>query len=63
MESDIMIYTVRMPSIAAWPPGDIILKLFYSKEEAESYISTYPNIFARPFLKIKEEKLVVQETD
>lgn len=61
--TEVKVYKVCVPSYYAWPPGEIILKISYTREDAENYIKEYPNVFLRPWLTIKEEHIDVRETD
>jgi hypothetical protein len=62
-ETQVTLYKVCLPSLVAWPPGMVTLKVAFSEEEAELYIASYPNIFLRPFMKVLKQELSIQETD
>jgi len=62
-ESKIIIFKVMIPSWIAWPPGKVIMKVCYSRESAESYISTYPNPLLSALMTIEDEYVYVTESD
>jgi len=57
------IYKVNMPSIYAWPPGNVTLASFFLEADALDYINSYPNMLLRPFLMIDREDITFHETD
>ena len=61
--SPVMMYKVCVPLWYAFGSQEIELAKFYNKVSAEEYIAKYYNIFARPYLFIKECPLTIRETD
>jgi hypothetical protein len=57
VDQDITIYTVCLPSMVAWPPGDVVLHMAYSENDAQTYVDNYPNVFLRYSLKIVPKTL------
>lgn len=62
-EKKITVYKVCVPSYYAWPPGNIILKVCYTKKEAENYVESYPNPFVKLWLTIESDVLRYEDTD
>lgn len=56
------IYKVVLPSWVVYP-GEVILKVFYTKEAAVQYIETYPLKYLTPWMTIKEEEIIIFGTD
>ena len=63
MMPNVKIYKVCLPAIYAWPNRTIILKVAYTKEDAEEYIRTYPHPFLKLWLTIETDVVRVNETD
>lgn len=59
----VTIYKVTVPSYYAYPSWKVIIKVCYTKEEAERFIENYPNLFLRSWLKIEPESFKYQATD
>ena len=57
------VYKVCMPMYMTWPKTEVTLGIFFSEESAEKFIEDYPNLFIRPFLKVKMETITYMETD
>ena len=59
----IKIYKVCLPSYYAWPDKNVILKVCYTKEEAERFIESYPNMFLKMWLTIEWDVIPIRDTD
>lgn len=56
-------YQVVISSLIGWPTGEVILHIAYNEPDAQTYIDSYPNLFMRPYLKIKPVTMRVEDTD
>lgn len=60
----VTIYKVRIEPFYSYPlPLNPILKVAFTKEEAEKYIIEYPYYWIKPFLRIETETRNYSETD
>lgn len=59
----VKIYEVVVPSIYAWPPGCLTLKVCFDEDTAQQYIDNHPNMFLRPFMSITTVERDYPETD
>lgn len=57
------IYKVCMPMYMVWPQIEVSLGIFFTEEGANRFIEEYPNLFIKPFLKVKMETVSFSETD
>lgn len=57
------IYKVVVPSLLAWPPGNVILTTTFLEEDAQKYINEYPNLWLQGLMKIESELVTFHETD
>jgi hypothetical protein len=62
-DSNIKIYKVCLPSYYAWPNRHVILKVTYTKEEAEKFVQSYPHPFLKMWLTIECDVIPVRDTD
>jgi hypothetical protein len=60
---NVTIYKVTVPSYYAYPSWNVILKVCYTKSDAEKYIDEYPNVFMKPWLTISMETVNIEDTD
>jgi len=63
MPDDVNIYKVCMPMYMTWPQTEVTLKVFFDPQSARKFIEDYPNLFVKPFLKIKKETVSYIDTD
>lgn len=60
---NVKVYKVCLPAIYAWPNKTIILKVAYTKEDAQKFINDYPNPFLKMWLTVETDVVNVNETD
>jgi hypothetical protein len=59
----VRIYKICMPYYFTYPPGEVIIKVCFTKESAEKYIEDCQNAFIKQFLTIETEDYTYGETD
>lgn len=57
------VFKVCMPMYMTWPQTEVSLGVFFTEESAQKFVDEYPNLFIKPFLKIKMETVTYTETD
>lgn len=62
-ENDVVVYKVCMPLWIGWDKQEIELARYFKRDEAQSHIDNYINLFIKPFLYIKEVNVRMEETD